>query len=349
MKKAILSLFICLNLFSVNANPLLPPPIISEIYFDTFNEDNWFIELYFDYIYYGMYDNLDGFMLISAHDMTYPNLGIYFEIGDPFVITQDDMQFDFDINRDGDTLTLFDNDGYEIAEISFGDAYVKAPGPAQSIAIDYIWLGLENYLTCKEFPPTLGSDVYNVYARGLVEGYVYDQLNNPVSNSTIEFMLGPYTYRYGDSDENGYFHIGDLMCCNWHPKIYFNDVYIDNFTVAIEPDSTSFVEIYLDTTLTATWEKQAGDKFISLYNYPNPCRSYTVFNCTVPENSIFLTGYVNIYNQNGQQVDRLLFENQPGVNHQIYWHAPDLDDGMYIYTLELDGKVMATNKMTVLR
>jgi len=63
----------------------------------------------------------------------------------------------------------------------------------------------------------------------------------------------------------------------------------------------------------------------------------------------FLTGSINIYGQNGQLVDHILIENQPVPNYQIYWDAPGLKDAMYIYTLELDGKVMVTNKLTVLR
>jgi hypothetical protein len=260
------------------------------------------------------------------------------------------MQSTLFINPDGDNVYLWwysSYYGYIESSLSFGNSHIKPPYFDQSLALQqYGSLGDEGWVLCKETPQTLGSQPYTVDARGALSGYIYDQLNNPVPNLKLKFY--PETTE-AIIDDNGYFYISQLLCFTRFSGIYYDEVYIDHFTVDIEPYSTSYIEFHLDTTLTAISNYASAENYVSIFNYPNPCTSYTVFKCSLPENMNFSAGNISIYSQNGQLVDHIFFEKKPDPNYQIYWDAPVLNDGMYIYTLELDGKVITTNKLTVLR
>jgi len=345
MKRVFFTLLLALSIFRLMSNPYIIV-VISEVYFDHNNNDNWYIELYFDPEYEWVFsDNLDGGFLTSSTDTAYFEAGIDINFGEPMIIAQGSMQSIFYINPEGDHVLInLPNDYYQ-DYISFGNNSVKAPYPDQSIARAAIWIGWYEYITCKESPQTLGSYPFNVQANGVVEGYIYDLLNHPVPD--VEVRFGYYIHCF--TDVNGYFDQPYMYCCTWYPHLYIEGNYISGFSVDVEPDSTSHVEVYLDTVLTAIQTIRPGNEFATVYNYPNPVSSYTVFKCSVPQSLNFSKGCINIYQQNGQLVDRILLEGTPCRDNQIYWEAPALDNGMYLYSLELDGKITATNKMTVLR
>jgi len=95
---------------------------------------------------------------------------------------------------------------------------------------------------------------------------------------------------------------------------------------------------------------QKENLVLKLYNYPNPFNVHTKISYNLPEMS-FVT--LKVYNVRGQRIRTLVNKMQsPGLKH-IIWDGTDeahnvVGSGMYIYTLETNGKVLS-KKMLVIR
>jgi len=76
-------------------------------------------------------------------------------------------------------------------------------------------------------------------------------------------------------------------------------------------------------------------------NDPNPFSERTTINLTVPEN--VYTAAVFFYDMSGKQIDKRIITERGNI--QIYVTSADFTEGMYLYSLIVDGKVIATRKM----
>ena len=78
-------------------------------------------------------------------------------------------------------------------------------------------------------------------------------------------------------------------------------------------------------------------------NKPNPFSESTVIGLNIPEKAQKANIY--IYDMSGKQVKNINVEDRGNTSITVY--ASDLNAGMYIYSLVIDGKVCVTRKMIV--
>ena len=78
-------------------------------------------------------------------------------------------------------------------------------------------------------------------------------------------------------------------------------------------------------------------------NKPNPFSESTVIGLNIPEKAQKAVIYV--YDMSGKQIKSIKVEDRGNTSITVY--ASDLNAGMYIYSLVVDGKVCVTRKMIV--
>lgn len=325
------------------ANPVAPPPLISELYL---NGNSIQIEFFIDEEWWWMYEleNFDNLRLISSIDTVEFIDGISFNINEIVVVSQDDLMESFGYNVEGDLIIVVDDDGYyELASIKFGNypgAVVPAPNENQSIAyhksVDNIQYS-EYYTIGLEQPPSVGYNEFNIQARGVIAGNIVDLNNNPVQG--VEFIF-PYfdpvsSYNPHYSDENGNFIIDNLLSRNYGFYYFIGD-YSAWLNSLIYPYDTTYVEIQLDTLLQGTPKYQ---------NYPNPFIGVTSFSIQIPKETNFNIGHLSIYNLAGKLVDQI---DIPSNDYTAEWNSNNLEPGIYLYNIVLDSKQFATKKMIML-
>ena len=80
-------------------------------------------------------------------------------------------------------------------------------------------------------------------------------------------------------------------------------------------------------------------------NYPNPFNPVTTISYIINEKSPVV---LDVYNLQGQLVNRLVNGSQTAGTHTIQWNATDQPSGVYLYRLTIDGRSI-TRKMTVIK
>ncbi|NNE46168.1 MAG: T9SS type A sorting domain-containing protein [Rhodothermales bacterium] len=80
-------------------------------------------------------------------------------------------------------------------------------------------------------------------------------------------------------------------------------------------------------------------------NYPNPFATSTTISFSLPRAT---TLRLDVYNVQGQLVDRLPPRYLPSGHHQVEWHAGDLSSGVYYYILECEAG-RASQRLILLR
>jgi len=87
------------------------------------------------------------------------------------------------------------------------------------------------------------------------------------------------------------------------------------------------------------------DVFYLHQNYPNPFNPITTIKYSIPKSSEVS---LIVYNLIGQEVIRLVKDNQQQGNHQVKWDASNVASGIYIYRLQA-GDFIQTRKMVLLK
>lgn len=92
-------------------------------------------------------------------------------------------------------------------------------------------------------------------------------------------------------------------------------------------------------------EESIVKEYLLEQNYPNPFNPSTTIRYSIPE-----AGNVklSVYNLLGEQVAQLVDEFKEAGMHAISFNAANLNSGMYIYKLEMDGSVQS-RKMILLK
>jgi hypothetical protein len=82
-----------------------------------------------------------------------------------------------------------------------------------------------------------------------------------------------------------------------------------------------------------------------LQNYPNPFNPSTTIRYDLPHNS-----FVNltVYNKLGQQVTKLVNEQQPAGYHDVVFRGDGLASGVYFYRIQA-GDFVASKKLLLLK
>lgn len=87
--------------------------------------------------------------------------------------------------------------------------------------------------------------------------------------------------------------------------------------------------------------------FINLsQNYPNPFNPNTVISFSLTTNS---SVELSIYDIMGKKVATLVNEFKNAGMYEVNFNASDLSSGMYMYQLKIDGKVVETRSMTLIK
>ena len=216
----------------------------------------------------------------------------------------------------------------------------------------------DDYYLAKENQPSLGSNPFSVNTRGTFSGYVYDINDNPVNSARIDYNPSDYLF-FLYTDENGYFENTQMYGMNYSVTVYIDDTEYGSENITVEPDSTTFIEFYTNYDSSKTQDLTLSPKTF-LSNYPNPFYPTVNKNTTISFSTTEHTEKtITIYNQKGQKVRSLECINRVNAKateslSHINWDGKDgngklVNSGVYFYTLEMDGKEVASNKMIVLR
>jgi len=331
MKQFIFFLLLFFSCYRSEANPILEPPIISEIYF---GNESFQIELFFQEFYEGAFTNLDNLNLACSGGIVEFNDGIVVVINEAIVLDESDFKSTFYFNPAGDMIWIEEDMGWMVGGDSFvfGDypySVILAPNADQSLATQGYFDSQMGYMYIQdraiEQPPTLGNNEFNINANGTLEGYVFDLNNNPIP------WLNVYN---ATTDPSGYFQIPDMLC-----RVYANlwikhdGNLIHFFSDTIYPYETSFVEIHLDTLLVGIPE---------YVNHPNPFTELTSFSIQIPDEMNFSKGLLKIFDVSGKIVGRIEI---PDHTASLNWNSQDQHPGIYFYHIVLDNQTFATKKM----
>jgi len=125
------------------------------------------------------------------------------------------------------------------------------------------------------------------------------------------------------------------------------------FIVAGETSSFSQnSDIYLirlesDVTNVFNKTKYFNEKqFILHQNYPNPFNPETTIPFTI-SNSARID--LDVYNVKGQKITTLVSDYLPGGNYRFNWNSGNVSSGVYIYSLQVNGKISQSRKMLLIR
>ena len=337
-------------------NPILEGPYFNELYWDG---ENWQLELY------NVLDEeltLDNCALSTTSGMSEFNDGIEFD--ELVVISNEDLQNPLEINLEGDTLISYYDWGEGFEEV---DSFIFNPtgywsgcvnGPEAGQSLRRYEPLMDFRFIIKDATPTLGEWGSLEGCTGAFQGYVYDANGNPLNNAEIKFYRNnpvlENIFPYLHTNEQGYFS-EELYAKNYEVSAcYYSLALIDTF-LTIEPDSTTYCEFCLD--YTSAENKEISYSEFSLSNYPNPFYPNQTGNTTISFTSAgnIKEATITIYNQRGQKVRTLECINRVNAKEtETIWNGRDekgklVNSGVYLYTLEIDKREIASNKMIVLR
>jgi len=353
-------MMMALKLFS---NPITMPPVISEFYY---NNGDWQIELYFDQMHEIWIQDFSDLRLHCNSGFSTFIDSLPFQYDSIIVIDQSSLNSIIYINPDDDFIKLFHlGYGQSIDVIYYGpftimgDDQIIAPKDGQSIVRNYFnnLNGDDFYKLMLDDTPSIGSDQFISDSRATFSGYVFDQYSNPVPDLNLVYCNESYCYggvapAYSclQTDENGYFE-SDEMFCNWHLfKLQKDDFIFSYDTLCFEPDSVYYKEyILIDVGIPA--EKPDND--ISILAAPNPFNHKTSFHISMPDYFRWNDAQITIRSINGQLVDVIHFPNAvwSGNVFSIDWYPAmtgnNVIPGLYLYSLEVDGKVILSEKLII--
>jgi len=376
MKCIPLILLFTLVLFSqLTGNIIIPGPYINEIFFDG---NNWIIELNNQYV---DEETLDNCMIASSSDTSLFNPGIYFPLFGHTLITQDSLQSQLNINKNGDMIATYYPYNDLVDKRYFGDyinSIINSPFSGQSLARITIFdttTGMSGQILTKDNSPTLGMPNDTTGTKGTFCGYVFDYQHNPIIGAEIQFYRQYHAqnlFPIINTNSYGYFS-QRMFSLNYDVFILIDGSVLMDTTITIEPDSTTYCEFYLD--LYSINEEQLQSKQLRLNNYPNPFIESTTISLSAadlrglsPLDSKHLTGQaqIKIYNIKGQLVKNFELRTPPVLRRssaledgnseftKVVWDGKSNEGvlqppGFYFYSLEVDGNRIKTNKMIMVR
>ena len=356
MKPFLLIPVLVLCAMLAKANPLPPPPPICEL---ILNQNGFVLEL--DLSIWGI-SNLDNLRLTTSSHQANFNPDIPVIYGSLVIVTEEDLQSPLYIDPVGDELILeeyLDTEWWEIDRICFGnhpDSRVSAPSEEESIVRQEFGSAFNHFhWIVKNKPPSPDSLPYWTNSRGTFSGYVLDKNSTGVPYAWIKYcdeeLNGIYPALveiYADS--SGYFYCDNMFSRKYDIQIImFDEIYWTD-QIVVELDSNNYYEFIIDS-LAVGISEATPELIMDIWNYPNPFKYHTTFDITMPESYDWNEARITIRDMNGRVMDRIdrVNKHQQG-SLKIIWSAPDhLDAGIYIYTLKVDDKRIASNKMILSR
>ena len=107
-------------------------------------------------------------------------------------------------------------------------------------------------------------------------------------------------------------------------------------------------EIKLSPIPTSVQESGSGipDEFILKQNYPNPFNPVTRIDFSVAKHS---NVSINVYDASGKLVKNLVNKNHSPGNYYVKFDSYGLSSGIYFYSMIIDGNLLKTNRMTLIK
>ncbi|MEA3477479.1 MAG: T9SS type A sorting domain-containing protein [Bacteroidota bacterium] len=121
-----------------------------------------------------------------------------------------------------------------------------------------------------------------------------------------------------------------------------------------DPDGTiaDIGALYYDQLGLYLPEDHAEESQFKISNYPNPVNGNTTFKINTSRGHIWNNGSIKIFDLSGKVVDVLYFNNNHSDIILVTWNAERLNtnnrSGVYCYVCEIDGKLIASNKMILI-
>src|ERR1035437_1106025 len=372
MKKIFTLFLLTCSIGFMKANPIAPPPVISEFYL--VDSSHWYLELVFLPPY--NFTTLNGFKIVTSSGTFYLKNGIHIIQDSIIVITQDSLQTLLQINRNGDFIKILDSamtgNGYPMDQLYFGNisgSQISAPKQGQSIVkygytCAYSMTPTVIYCFVKDNHPTIGFNAFKPFnaigttTRGTFSGIVYDYVHQPVKGIHVGNVY--YTIPCGVSacqtyfcsaltDSTGKFSLPEYSG-RYGVDVFFkySRIFVST-TVNIESDSINYYEFTIDTTLTGV-NTYSLQKKIDLICSPNPSTGETTISFGMPAGRHYTKALIKIYNSNGEMVRILPVSiNSSQIQYAVKWDGLCSDNsaasGIYFCNLELDGQKVASNKI----
>ncbi len=364
MKKLLIIIILFFGVSFAKANPIIVPTIlITEIYFD--NNDKWTMELY---ICTNSYSNLDSFKLCSSSGEALFRAGKIINYKDVILITQDSLQSSLIINRYSDNLQIKEcfmgswSNTYN--PFAFGNSSVSFPRIGQSLEYitypkDTIYNYFGNHFYAKSKITSFGTFPSNnsFNCLGNISGHIYDVNNNLITgNSVFIYLYAPWVTNPIDTifvDNNGYFSKNMPACYySFNVRNKYTNSSITYQNISLEPDSIINYDFHLNISFNGIKENLIKNSY-SISNYPNPFKNNTTIEIKLEKITKISNAILKIYNNIGEIVKIIPVENYNSTTNTCtveYRNKTQvLEAGIYYYTLEIDGKKVASNKMTIIK
>ncbi|MBK6773216.1 MAG: T9SS type A sorting domain-containing protein [Ignavibacteria bacterium] len=129
-----------------------------------------------------------------------------------------------------------------------------------------------------------------------------------------------------------------------HRSIYFTD----SLTGWVVGDSGTILKTTTGGVLTnfTNTSTEIPDKYYLSQNYPNPFNPATFINYQL---TMFSNVSLKVYDVLGQEVKTLVNENKPAGRYEVTFNGADFPSGVYFYSLLIDGNLIDTKRMVLLK
>ena len=342
-------MFLCLVISSnVKANPIVVPPVTSELYFD--NNNNWYLEIVFN-AYTGI-NSSNNLYLATSTDTVQLKPGWIIQTNIPFVITKDSLLNPLTINQSGDVIRLFENNYYQ--DLDFGCyTFIFGNYPGSTVSAPLHGQSIKrissscDYRLVKDNNPTLGYDPFNASATSSVYGYVYDSNHNPFPNLSVFGNGGCFLATA--TDANGHFEIQGVYACSYHMYTYNTFCINPDTSFITEPDSSYYLEFTFDSCYVRLNNFSKANNY-SLQVFPNPGSENFTFQIIAPELN-HTNCLIKIYDIAGELVNIILVNNIHDSFASVIWNGKgkynDLSSGLYTCSFEINGNTVASQKLII--
>jgi hypothetical protein len=352
MKKFFKLIFGSLFAKVIIANPVPAPYIfLNKVLFDSTN--NWTIELYYENFQSPLNYQYDSIWIGSKYGKSSLK-NINKPSGNGFIlVTKDSLKKEIIINPKRDIISLGIN-GYEMEEIyidtfkSNGKGDISSLRKGQSISYTGNTWGIYSKSKCQNLG--IFMDTCGVF--GFLKGNIFDVNNKLVLNRHYNFASlngsDPEITINPDGSYQG--KIISSSCHKWYNQIcYFigTEFYLCDFKTifldSVEPDTIIFRDIYLSDSLISTLNTQVISSNDIFKLYPNRITNSSNIYYEIALPVISSSCYLNLYNQNGQVIEKFRIVNKNGVLSL----PTDIKKGQYFVCLILNKTKIATNKILI--
>ncbi|WP_346860393.1 T9SS type A sorting domain-containing protein [uncultured Draconibacterium sp.] len=337
----ILTLSVNVNLF---ANIAPPQAYISEIYIDSLN--NWYIELGFPEKPEDFLDSL--FIETSSGTFKVLNYDSIIECSEgwfPYllVLSKENIENSFTLNRSNDFVAIksFLRNMELKDELIFGNRSSSNFNKLEyGCSISHVkdFNGHSGYYSLDN-TPSIGryNDINGV--AGTIQGYLYNQNNEPIPNSVIRGFIGNL-----ETDENGFFY-GEVLSRTYkldtfrirENTTYKKYIYCRD-TINIIPNSTIDKDLYLFSVENYNPYDEIVVTEFNLNVYPNPFDEYLRVIIDIPSATPVNNSLFSIYNSSG----KFITSQKLTMNRTIITFTnEDFNNngsGLYFYVLTIDGR-----------